>query len=539
MPISWDNLRHWNGSQNRAFELLCGQLVLCESLPFGSLFIPMGSPDAGVECYWQLPSGDEWAWQAKFFTSAPAEPQWWQMDDSVRKALDLHPRLTSYTFCLPIDRADPRMEEQNWHMDKWNERVGKWQQWSADREMVVEFLYWGEAEILKRLSRTENEGRYFFWFDEVSFGEAWFVQRVEDAVANVGPRYTPELHVGLPVSQLFQALARTREFWTNRIESTYGRLRTRWRSSNTENPMRISGENFRSLGRTMDELLSALDDHRELEMSPLPLVSFAELSNQAERLARQVSLALREEGEREKRKAPQVNWGGGEIMPTGFEKYSSERHSLEQLAGTLEGFTNFIQSEEAKVTNVPALLITGEGGAGKTHLLCDAARQRVEESLPTLLLLGQHFTKEEPWTQIIHQLGLYCSKEQLLGALEASAQAQGSRALILIDALNEGEGILLWQNHLSGLLNTLARYPWVGLAVSVRSSYERIVIPEGLVPERLVRHEHRGFSGFEYEAARKYFEHFHIQQPTVPMLVPEFSNPQFLKYSAPGYGIVA
>lgn len=121
-----------------------------------------------------------------------------------------------------------------------------------------------------------------------------------------------------------------------------------------------------------------------------------------------------------------------------------------------------------------------------------------------------------------------CTPDEFLGALEAAGQACGNRVLILIDALNEGDGRRLWGKHLPGMLTRLARSPWLGVAVSVRDSYEDFVIPKGLVPGRLTRVTHTGFREHEYEAIRRFCTHFKIQ-PTGPLLVPDFSNPLFLK----------
>lgn len=123
MSIEWHNLRPWNGSQNAAFEALCCQLAAYEPAPWGSNFIRKGEPDAGVECFWKLPNGDEWGWQAKFFLSPPEASQWSQINEAVKKALEKHPQLTLYTICLPIDRQDPRVDQQKWFMDKWEEHV--------------------------------------------------------------------------------------------------------------------------------------------------------------------------------------------------------------------------------------------------------------------------------------------------------------------------------------------------------------------------------------------------------------------------------
>ena len=171
MSLNWNNLRPWNGSRRKAFEELCCQLASCERVPEGSKFTRKGDPDAGVECFWKLPNGDEWGWQAKFFLSPPSRGQWRQLDDSIRRALKKHDRLIKYTICLPIDLPDPRVEGQDWSMDTWNERVERWKRWAQEKGMSVEFEYWGEHQIFERLSREEHRGRHFFWFNRELFSK--------------------------------------------------------------------------------------------------------------------------------------------------------------------------------------------------------------------------------------------------------------------------------------------------------------------------------------------------------------------------------
>src|SRR5712691_9672961 len=96
MSLLWQNLRPWDNSQNTAFEELCCQLASYEHAPPGSSFTRVGAPDAGLECYWQTPTGDEWGWQAKFFISPPSESQLKDIDNSVRTVLKKHPKLTTY-----------------------------------------------------------------------------------------------------------------------------------------------------------------------------------------------------------------------------------------------------------------------------------------------------------------------------------------------------------------------------------------------------------------------------------------------------------
>ncbi|MCK5473732.1 MAG: ATP-binding protein, partial [Planctomycetes bacterium] len=179
----------------------------------------------------------------------------------------------------------------------------------------------------------------------------------------------------------------------------------------------------------------------------------------------------------------------------------------------------------------PAMLLSGAAGSGKTHLLCDLAKERLTQKLPTVFLLGQNFCEEEPWGQIIRQLQLNCqTKEELLGILDAAGQAARTRTLILIDAINESACKEMWKNHLAGILEAVKRYPWVGIVLSIRSTYFKYMIPQQLIEKRkLIAVPHKGFAGIEYKATREFFRYYNIKQPDVPLLNPEFQNPLFLK----------
>ena len=196
--VDWETIRPWNGSQSGGFEELCVQLARAETLE--EVKRP-GPPDAGVECYCVLPDHNEWGWQAKYFTSRLKNTQWQQLDGSVETALDKHPRLVRYYVCVPRDRPEARKPNQTSEMDRWNNHVDKWEGWARDRGMNVEFVWWGSSELIERLSRKEHTGRRFFWFGQHEFDQDCFLRRLDEAVKAAGPRYTPEVHVDLPVTQ--------------------------------------------------------------------------------------------------------------------------------------------------------------------------------------------------------------------------------------------------------------------------------------------------------------------------------------------------
>lgn len=84
-----------------------------------------------------------------------------------------------------------------------------------------------------------------------------------------------------------------------------------------------------------------------------------------------------------------------------------------------------------------------------------------------------------PWPQIKAKWDAErFSTEQVLGALNAAAQAANQRALILIDALNESGDAGDWRHHLGGFVAEILSYPCLAIAVSCRSDYLDWVVPE-------------------------------------------------------------
>ena len=388
--------------------------------------------------------------------------------------------------------------------------------------MSVDFRFWGEYELLYELAKNEHRGRVFFWFHQEFFDREWLSDRIAESIANAGPRYTPELNVELPISNLFDGLGRTPNFY-NKLWKLYGDFRRRYEhcSGSRVPEISVSYEEFQKYALQTFGVFDRIKQDggaQKLDFSSL-MASLSKVSEAANKCLQELDVAISNISRLTNAETKTESEG---------QRLKFLRDDLYKLRGTTAELSSFGNGKEAALANLPFLLLTGGPGTGKTHLLCDAAKARAGSSLPTILLLGEHFTSDEPWSQIVKLLGLTCSRDEFLGALNAAAQAQNSRALIFIDALNEGAR-QVWLNHFAGMLATLSRYPWIGLCVSVRSSYESIVIPVGLVPARLLRVRHNGFADHEFEAATSFFDHYGIQHPTVPFLAPEFQNPLFLK----------
>ena len=529
--IRWDAIRPYGGSQYSGFEEHCAQLARRES-PSGAVFTRKGTPDSGVECFATLPGGEEWAWQAKYIDSFTN--RWSQIDGSVRKALDGHPALSRYYVCVPFDLPDGRRGGQTSAREAWNKRVERWSSWAAEREMDVEFVLWGASEMVDRLTRPENAGLVRYWFDASAFGSDWFRARLDDSVRAAGPRYTPEAHVDLPISKAFEALGRTPAFFEG-IRSRTRDLRKVQRNARITN-VRLTANDRGRASRPdphvwADDVLAlsdaaqaaveaTIDEAVGFEGSASGAAGLGALA-EATRAATATADALVDRV-RELYVARETRASRGDAVYDALNAAHELKDSLAEFSGAVE--------RGAALASAKPMLLKGSAGTGKTHLLCDVARARVEAGLPTVLLMGQRFlSAEEPWTQALRQLDLPgVSAQEFVGALEATAEASGARALVLIDALNEGRGKEIWPAHLAPFLAALERSEWVSVCVSVRSSYERVVIPEA-VRSGAETVTHWGFSDHEYDAVATFFDHYGIERPSAPLLSPEFQNPLFLK----------
>ena len=177
VEIDFSKIQTYEGSKQKGFEQLVCQLAERSKPENAKEFIRKDGAggDAGVECYWKLEDGSEYAWQAKYFLQPLTSTQWKQITKSVESALSKHPALTKYYICLPKDRNDSRRRDGRGkrvttELDKWYSHVKKWRAIAAKRSMDVKFEYWGKHEITSNLTdgTTSNVGLAEFWFDTTS-----------------------------------------------------------------------------------------------------------------------------------------------------------------------------------------------------------------------------------------------------------------------------------------------------------------------------------------------------------------------------------
>ncbi|MEQ5842989.1 NACHT domain-containing protein [Paraburkholderia acidicola] len=478
-----------------------------------------------MEAHVVRPDGTEWAWQAKYFDSMKGS-QWGQLDESVETALTGHPKLTRFIICIPLDLPDGRGGRSKSARQHWNERVAKWSGWAADAGMSVEFVWQGSHELLTALASPQHEHLIRIFFGNKFLDDAWLRQRLSEAHEAAGPRYTPELNVKLSLYDYFDAFGRSHEFF-NGVQAKARPISERMRSHAFE---LIKDPDATLQGKVTSARSAcnrALEDFKVLSEDPVHSDPLASLRASLDGAVHCVSEVMSEF--RRQRTAAKAALAGSVAKGSTRREDNDTSYSLRELYIALDEALGHVDQFRSVVCG-NLVILTGEAGSGKTHLLCDLAQQRLDRGRPTVVLMGQRFLEtSDPWVQALQQLDLAgWSARDLVQALEVVAQRANSRVLFIIDAINEGAGLQLWPVHLSAFLRRLTVSPWISTIISVRSTYVDDLLPKS-EGQGAVWLTHRGFENVEFDATRVFFEHFGIDFPSTPLLAPEFSNPLYLK----------
>jgi hypothetical protein len=509
-PIDFRRIRadFPNGQRGAFEELLCQLAFRQSSSPDQFKRIEGSGGDGGVECI-EITEAGIIGYQAKFYT-AVGDINWSSVDTSVQTALRLYPNLIRYVIAMPCDftgRKDlgsGRVSEGAWGV--WEKHRKEWEAEAVKKGLRIEFIAWTEFSLRDQLTKPNAEGLLTYWFGEIEFSAAWFKQHAESAIASLDERYSPKDHVHVHLQDIFDVLIKHPRAITS-LEERFSKFREN--SFPTFSQHNSPQELLKSAHAALTKVLDCEIELRDQSWQTWDQAKWTGAISSAQRILAEL------------RKRCEEDAGG----------FSYESRQLSKLQAALASLDEAVEKTVLLFGRTASILFHGTAGTGKSHLLARVVDCSVSEGRPAVLWVGQQLRDQPLWPQLLLKLGLpTVTPEQFLGALEAIARAKRTRALLLVDAINEGAGARLWRTEIAEFLAKIRGYPSIVVVLACRSEYLKYLIPKEVL-KTLQSVKVQGFETDDEQAAaaRVYLDKRGISRPATPWLAPEFINPLFLR----------
>ena len=546
MPnINFKSIAARAGSQLNAFEELCCQLAR-RTCPAGVSFERFrgAGGDGGVECITRCADGSMTGWQAKFVFDIDGLIA--QANESLQTALTIHKDIKEYIVCFPFDPTGktgrttklgrPAKSEAD-KLDGWIAKAIK-EAKDSGRDLKIEL--WPASTLQSLLLKHDVSGgiRQYF-FNETVLSTDWFKNHVVAAAKVAGPRYTPTLNVQTDLWGWFSAFEAGGS-WRESFEASLVKCRQATKSlrrqvSNQRGdpanpPWPASG--LQDGQNVLKECESVVSRAQSLQSDPSESrlnQLLADLVNVLSAL-HNLEVPLADELD--------AAHGKGTANSESFRRWSAEYQcsfpaanldAVRDAAKELATLAAWLRSPKGYLAFKKAFILSGAGGSGKTHGICDMAFKRLDDQGYTCVLFGHQFSGlPSEWTRLTESLGLPLTigKDGVLDALNSAGEGSGRPLIFCIDAVNETRPRDYWLHRYLSFAHEFEKRPFLKLCVSCRTSFLSTCLPQSH-PHPVI--EHQGFEGIERQACDAFFQHYELEPPLVPVLQPELSNPLYLK----------
>lgn len=212
-----------------------------------------------------------------------------------------------------------------------------------------------------------------------------------------------------------------------------------------------------------------------------------------------------------------------------YHELGSQIHNIDTLIKLPDRIV--ISEREKQLLYGDVLAIYGKAGIGKSQLLASKTQNLFsEERIGLLLVAGIYFTDDPIHEQIMKNLRLDYSFEDLIDILETIGERDNCIVPVFIDALNETWNRKLWKSSLPSIIDKIKKSPMVKMILSYRPEYQKFILPDILLEGRedIITMLHRGFEDNSISAAREFLNHYNIPFTPLEYFGYEMSNPLFL-----------
>lgn len=524
--MDFSNIRPIENSRNLGFEELVVQLFrrrygreieICRVGGKGG--------DSGVEAFWGRKRYGTIGLQAKYLKTLTGKKN--QFDRSIKAALSNHPDLCQYVFVLPFDRRKVKQADD---FRTWRAWVANWKNLAQEQYKKKRFsIKWcGASEIKGLLLDSEAKGLIEYYFGHPTFTVDEVRRQFEDTVEDLEDRYTDSINIETSAEERLEAffgLSVFQQRYCDSVSALKKRAREFFRNFPGKPTKRSIISETAKARRCWRDIVGLLGDGRHLP-------PFTGITDRLQALRRVVSTIwdkCRDEHSACVRHRD----------PRWADSPWSERLSKAgDFAGVIDDMDNFVSSFNH--WGKRHLLVTGDAGTGKSHLLAHIGFRLWKEGHPTVLLLGERFRRQDdPWKQVMATVQFEGFADSWLGLLNTLAEAGGKTAVILLDAVNESDSCKFWKTELIPFSRRITKYSSLRFVVTCRSDFTKYCLPGSLVDESDSQWgyvHHYGFDVDVVKAIEEYFNAYNVRSELFPPMFDEFSIPLFLKIFCKTYG---
>lgn len=518
MHINWENFAAYNHDARGIrfkFEDLCRQLFANENLTGNTQFryLHANPNNHGLETE---PIYDEtnkrWiGFQAKFFDK---DVDYGQIKHSSEKTVEYYSGKEGIVNLIYIFCNQPITSTKNGYI----KAVECLKKANIDIQLIT------DTAILD-LVRNKYPYLALYYFGNYSIQPEWFATHTSHMLDELGERYNRDFNVNTVFSDelsLFINDRRAAEYLNAKKANLLDEISGFLCRSDKRNYLKTLKKAVSTLADVSSETLyDSFQWNNEVRLAVTTFLD--ELTEECKKLEKKrdekYRLVYESDKNREESKEARKE----------YQELESQIHNLNMLKRLPDMV--MISKRERQLLYGDILTISGRAGTGKSQLLASKTQSLLgEDRVALLLVAGIYFTDDPIHEQIMKNLKLDYSFENLIDILETIGEKNNCIVPVFIDALNETWNRKLWKSGLASIIDKIKRSPMVKLVLAYRPEYQKLILPDSVLEgqEGVVTMTHRGFEDDSITAVREFMNHYNIPFTPLEYFGYEMSNPLFL-----------
>lgn len=492
------------------FEDLCRQLFQYEFLSGNKVhkYVHSNPNNAGIE---SEPIYDEtnkrWiGYQVKYFDNVV---DYSQIQHSAEKIVQYYKGQVEhvYIFCNKAITAD---------CQGYKKVVAILEDASIATELIT------DTTVLDIVRKYHNLSLYYFGQNHVN--KEWFELHTKEILAKLGERYNDELNVGTRAAlelSLFSHDDLAVQYLNDKKSNAI----------NLVNQMNWKFDAYGTYKEKVEEVVRRIDDVTQFNI--LEAIGWNDvIHNGLKDEVDKFRTSINKIGEDRKKLLSDNQAIKDEEKRKEIRNKISDLKDEENILEYLISLSDSLKltDKEIELLSTKILIVEGNAGVGKSHLLANETIKLLANNRKALMLVGGDYLDNNPiLEQIRSNVLISYSFFEMIDLLNIDGENSNCVVPIFIDAINETWNTKLWKSAIPLLFNKIRELKNVRLVLSFRSEYRKVLLGEGELKENNVCNiVHSGFAEESFQAAQTFLNHYGIPFTPLQMFNHYIINPLFL-----------